>query len=165
MLEVAQYRRYTRAMHIYEATVSWTCDGDFAKGQYSRAHDWSFDGGLIVRGSASPLVVPAPYSDVAAVDPEEAFVAAVSSCHMLWFLDLTRRDGWQVARYVDCAKGRMTNDPAPWIDRVDLYPEIVWNGEAPDDATVETLHHTAHARCYIANSVKSEIVVNSTPIL
>lgn len=147
-------------MHIYEATISWTCEGDFSKGQYSRAHDWAFDGGAVLRGSASPLSVPLPYSDHAAVDPEEAFVAAVSSCHMLWFLDLARRGGWQVARYVDRAKGRMTEGPYPWIDRVDLFPETEWDGTAPDADTISALHHAAHKRCFIANSVKSEIVVN-----
>ncbi|MEO0944996.1 MAG: OsmC family protein [Pseudomonadota bacterium] len=148
-------------MHIYEAKIRWACEGDFAKGRYSRAHEWAFDGGAVVHGSSSPLTVPLPFSDPTAVDPEEAFVAAISSCHMLWFLDLARRGGWQVARYEDRAKGRMTDDPYPWIDRVDLFPEIDWEGEVPDADTVKALHEEAHARCFIANSVKSDVVVNS----
>lgn len=147
-------------MHIYEATIRWSCDGDFAKGRYSRAHDWAFDGGAVVRGSASPLSVPLPYSDAAAVDPEEAFVAAVSSCHMLWFLDLAKRAGFEVSAYEDKAKGRMTDGPDPWIDRVDLNPVIAWNGAEPDAQALFQLHHEAHERCFIANSIRSEVVVN-----
>lgn len=147
-------------MHIYEATVRWVCSGDFVKGTYSRAHEWAFDGGVVVPGSASPLVVPVPYSDAQAVDPEEAFVAAVSSCHMLWFLDLAKRARLSVTTYSDTAKGRMTADKDPWIDRVDLYPVITWGGETPDARVIEGLHHKAHDRCFIANSIKSEVVVN-----
>ena len=149
-------------MHTYTATIRWACDGDFQKGRYSRAHDWAFDGGAIVRASASPLSVPLPYSDEAAVDPEEAFVAAVSSCHMLWFLDLAKRAGFQVETYSDTAKGLMEGDPAPWVTRVDLFPVIGWTGQAPTSEQIEALHHDAHARCFIANSIKSEVVVNST---
>lgn len=148
-------------MHIYEATIRWTCEGDFAKGRYSRAHEWAFDGGAVVRGSASPLSVPLPFSDPAAVDPEEAFIAAISSCHMLWFLDLARRGGWHVAHYMDRATGRMTDGPDPWIDRVDLFPKVDWDGAAPATDAIKDLHHEAHERCFIANSVKSEVVVNT----
>ena len=147
-------------MHTYQATIRWTCDGDFAKGRYSRAHDWVFDGGAVVPGSASPLSVPLPFSDASAVDPEEAFVAAVSSCHMLWFLDIAKHVGFAVAGYVDTAKGRMTDGPDPWIDRVDLNPKVVWTGNAPNAETIQKLHHKAHARCFIANSIKSEVIVN-----
>lgn len=148
-------------MHEYTATIRWACDGEFAKGRYSRAHEWEFDGGAIVPGSASPLVVPLPYSDATAVDPEEAFVAAVSSCHMLWFLDLAKRARFELVSYTDNAKGRMTEGADPWIERVDLCPQIVWAGEAPDHETLARLHHDAHARCFIANSIKSDVVVNS----
>ena len=147
-------------MHTYQATIRWTCDGDFAKGHYSRAHDWEFDGGAVVRGSASPLSVPLPFSDATALDPEEAFVAAVSSCHMLWFLDIAKHAGLEVAGYTDMAKGRMTDGPDPWIDRVELNPKIIWTGDPPDAETIQKLHHKAHARCFITNSIKSEVVVN-----
>ena len=115
----------------------------------------------MVRGSASPLSVPLPFSDPAAVDPEEAFIAAISSCHMLWFLDLARRGGWHVAHYMDRATGRMTDGPDPWIDRVDLFPKVDWDGAAPATDAIKDLHHEAHERCFIANSVKSEVVVNT----
>ncbi len=146
--------------HEYTATVHWTCDGDFRKGRYSRAHDWVFDGGAVVRGSSSPLSVPLPFSDDSAVDPEEAFTASVSSCHMLWFLDLARRAGFAVARYTDKAVARMEGTPNPWITRVDLYPIIEWDGDAPDTETLASLHHEAHQKCFIANSIRSEVVVN-----
>lgn len=146
--------------HEYTATLRWTCQGDFAKGQYSRAHTWEFDGGTVVAASASPLSVPLPYSEAAAVDPEEAFVAAVSSCHMLWFLDLARRAGFTLAAYSDTPVARMEGAPDPWITRVDLYPKLEWTGTAPDAETVAALHHDAHARCFIANSIRSEVIVN-----
>ena len=146
--------------HEYTAKIRWTCDGDFRKGRYSRAHAWHFDGGAVVPGSSSPLSVPLPFSDEAAVDPEEAFVAAVSSCHMLWFLDLARRAGLAVASYTDKAVARMEGTPNPSITRVDLYPIIEWDGAAPDAKALASLHHEAHEKCFIANSIKSEVVVN-----
>ena len=146
--------------HEYTATVRWASDGDFAKGRYSRAHTWEFDGGAVVPGSASPLSVPLPYSDASAVDPEEAFVAAASSCHMLWFLDLAKRAGFVLASYTDTAVARMEGDPNPWITRVDLFPRMEWVGTAPSAEALAELHHAAHEKCFIANSIKSEVVVN-----
>lgn len=146
--------------HEYTATIRWTCTGDFAKGRYSRAHEWHFDGGAVVPGSASPLSVPLPFSDETAVDPEEAFVAAVSSCHMLWFMDLARRAGFVLVSYTDRAVARMEGEPNPWITRVDLFPQIEWDGDAPSAETLAELHHKAHEKCFIANSIKSEVVVN-----
>lgn len=148
-------------MHIHTANVRWTCRGDFAKGRYSRVHEWEFDGGAVVQASASPANVPGPWSDEGAVDPEEAFVAAISSCHMLWFLDIARREGFTVVTYFDDAEGRMGRGPDPSIERVDLYPRVEWRGTAPDAETIVALHRQAHGRCFIANSVKTEIVVNS----
>src|SRR6478609_1641173 len=94
-------------MSTYNATIRWTRtgDGDFAKGQYSRAHEWTFDGGLTVPASASPHIVPAPWSDAAGVDPEEAFIGSLSSCHMLFFVDFARRAGLVVESYADHAEG------------------------------------------------------------
>ena len=136
--------------------------GDFARGQYSRAHSWTFDGGQTVPGSASPDIVPPPYSDPSAVDPEEAFVAAIASCHMLWFLDRARRAGHGIRDYHDAAVGEMAKTEAgrDWIEKVTLNIHVTWDGEPPDRAAQEALHHTAHEACYLANSVRTQIVTN-----
>ena len=146
-------------MHVVE--VIWDCDGDFGAGAYSRAHRWRFDGGVEVDASASPSVVPLPHSRTDAVDPEEAFIASISSCHMLWFLDLARQAGHRVAAYHDRATGELVNrDGRVWIPRVDLNIRVTWDGPGPDRAAHEALHHKAHDACFIANSVKTEIVTN-----
>jgi len=147
----------------YTATVRWTRrgDGDFAKGQYSRAHEWSFDGGLTVPASPSPHVVPAPWNDPAGVDPEEALVASLSSCHMLFFVDFARRGGFVVDSYVDEAEGVLEKraDGRMAMTRVTLRPRVEWGGDAPDASAVAGLHHKAHDACFIANSVTAEVVV------
>ena len=147
--------------HEYRAIISWNADGDVLKGQYSRGHQWVFDGATI-RGSASPQVVPAPFSVAEAVDPEEAFVASLSSCHMLFFVDLARRAGFAAASYRDEAVGLMKtgDDRRTWVARVDLYPVVSWQGDAPPSEMLVELHEKAHHLCFIANSVKTEVVVN-----
>ncbi|MCA1297788.1 OsmC family protein [Stappia indica] len=154
------------ARHFYQAEITWTCEGDFAANAYSRGHHWSFDGGVQVLASSSPSMVPVPQSIEAAVDPEEAFVAALSSCHMLWFLDLARRDGLDVKAYRDAAEGVMERI-APGkmaVTRVILRPEVTFGGaELPEAARVEHLHHRAHEACFIANSVTSEIELAARP--
>jgi len=146
----------------HTATVRWSASPgeDYAKGQYSRAHEWRFDGGAVVRASASPHIVPAPWSDAGGVDPEEAFVASLASCHMLFFLDFARRAGMVVASYEDEAEGVMEKGPdgRVRITKVTLRPRIVFDDE-PDAATLDDLHHKAHEACFIANSVTSEVVV------
>lgn len=132
----------------------------FTDHRYSRKHTWQFDGGAVVEGSSSPHVVPVPRSDPAAVDPEEAFVASISSCHMLWFLDLAARDGWIVDDYRDDAAGVMARNAQGQlaITVVTLRPAVRFGGERrPDPAAVAGLHHRAHDACFIANSVKTEI--------
>jgi organic hydroperoxide reductase OsmC/OhrA len=153
-------------MAEHKATISWTRTGspeDFGKGKYSREHTWSFDGGVTVAGSASPSVVPAPWSNPAAVDPEEAYVAAISSCHMLTFVYLAQKAGFVVDAYEDAAVGRMTKSErgaTPWVSHVRLAPRIVWGGQKrPTAAETEHLHHEAHEQCFIAQSVKTEITV------
>jgi organic hydroperoxide reductase OsmC/OhrA len=152
-------------MATYNATIRWFASPgeDFAKGQYGRAHSWNFDGGAIVDASASPHVVPAPWSDAAGVDPEEAFVASLSSCHMLFFLDFARRSGVIVTSYEDEADGVLDkgSDGRSRMTKVTLRPKIVFGGEAPDQAAVDALHHKAHEACYIANSVTTEVVVEA----
>ena len=150
--------------HEYRATIAWTSDGqDMLKGRYGRGHEWRFDGGVRVAASASPAVVPAPFSREDAVDPEEAFVAAISSCHMLTVLDLARRAGFAVASYEDEAVGEMER-VAPGkmaVTRVTLRPRIAWQAAPPDPATLDDLHHRAHEACFIANSVTTEITVEA----
>ncbi len=152
------------AKHI--ATVSWTRrDGDdFASGKYSRAHHWTFDGGQVVPGSPAPSVVPAPMSDPAGVDPEEAFVASLSSCHMLFFLYHAQRAGFSVASYTDEAEGALgkRSDGRTAMVRVALRPVVAFDGEtAPTPEQVAELHHHAHESCFIANSVATEIVIET----
>jgi organic hydroperoxide reductase OsmC/OhrA len=150
-------------MSTYTAKISWTRtgDGDFTKGQYSRAHEWAFDGGVTVPASPSPHVVPAPWSDHAGVDPEEAFVASLSSCHMLFFIDFARRDELVVDGYVDEAEGILEKraDGKIAMTRVTLRPRISWSGDTPSKADIADLHHRAHEACFIANSVITELVV------
>jgi len=148
-------------MSTHTATIRWSRDGaeGFAKGQYSRAHEWAFDGGTVVAASASPHIVPAPWSDAAGVDPEEAFVASLASCHMLFFVDFARRAGLVVEAYVDKAEGVLEKrgDGKTAMTRVTLRPRVAWSGEAPDEALIAELHHKAHEACFIANSVTSEV--------
>lgn len=148
-------------MAEYGATIEWRSDGGFREGRYSRAHRWSFDGGAVVPASASPHVVPAPMSDPAGVDPEEALVASASSCHMLWFLHLARDSGFDVAAYRDEARATMGKDDRGRIamTRIVLRPEIEFAGGAPDAEALERLHHEAHEKCFIANSLRTEIAV------
>ena len=144
---------------MHEARVIWQLDGDFAANRYGRGHVWHFDGGAEVKGSSSPSVVPVPFSDPAAVDPEEAFLASLSSCHMLWFLDFARQAGLEPTRYEDRATGALAREGGKmWIPRVDMNVFVEWV-IAPDKTTHTALHDKAHHACFIANSVRSEIVV------
>ncbi|MGV3492582.1 MAG: OsmC family protein [Ramlibacter sp.] len=151
-------------MADYGCTVEWRRgDAAFVDGRYSRAHRWRFDGGAEVPGSSSPHSVRVPFSDPSAVDPEEALVAAVSSCHMLWFLSLAAARGWVVDSYRDAAEARMDRFAGGerGIVEVVLHPEIVLSGGTlPDDAAVAALHHEAHARCDIAHSLRGEVRVD-----
>jgi organic hydroperoxide reductase OsmC/OhrA len=147
--------------HLYRATVAWRSTGDFTAGTYSRGHDWKLDG-LTVPASASPSIVKPPLSREDAVDPEEAFIASLSSCHMLWFLDLARQRGFVVDAYEDQAEGRLARlEPQRWwIDKVTLRPRATFAArKGPDRAGLEALHEEAHRLCYIANSVRTEVAV------
>jgi len=152
-------------MSIYTAKVSWTrkAEDRFTDGKYSRAHEWAFDGGAVVPASSSPQVVKVPFSDPAGVDPEEGLVAALASCHMLFFLDFAKQRGFLVERYADAAEGVVAKgaDGRVQMTLVTLKPRIVFGGDKrPTAVDVEAIHHKAHEACYIANSVKSEIVVD-----
>lgn len=149
-------------MSQHTATIRWAREGDFARKRYHRLHRWSFDGGIEVRASASPHVVPKPWTVEDAVDPEEALVAAVSSCHMLTFLFLAANDGFVCESYVDSASGLLADDGAGGqaITEVLLSPAIVWaEGRAPAAEQLEALHARAHQECFISRSIKASVRV------
>jgi organic hydroperoxide reductase OsmC/OhrA len=148
-------------MHLYTAEVQWERgEQPFTDNRYSRAHRWRFDGGAEVAGSSSPLSGAAPMSDPAAVDPEEAFVASISSCHMLWFLGLAAKAKFRVDSYMDRAEGVMEKNAEGKVavTRVTLRPKALFSGDRiPSHEELDHLHHEAHEKCFIANSVKTEI--------
>lgn len=153
-------------MSEHTATVIWERgDQAFIDNAYSRAHSWNFDGGAIVHASASPDVVPLPMSVPENVDPEEAFVAAIASCHMLFFLSIAAKRRYVVDNYTDAAIGYMSrgDDGRQWLSKVVLEPKASFVGEhVPTLAELEKLHHRAHDLCFIANSVKTEIITRVT---
>ena len=152
-------------MAEHKAAIRWTSPGDgeaFLEGRFSRSHTWSFDGGLTVPASAAPSVIPAPFSNPAGVDPEEAYVAAIASCHMMSFLYVAMRAGVVVERYEDDAVGVMRKNErgAVWVAAVTLRPRVAYGGAArPTAEEIDRLHHLAHEQCFIANSVKTEILI------
>lgn len=148
--------------HEYRAALQWQRQADetFTDNRYSRRHVLRFDGGTEVPGSSSPQVVRPPWSDPSAVDPEEMFVASLSSCHLLWFLSLAAADGWCVDEYVDDAFGLMEKDGLgrQAMTQVTLHPAVRCAGpQQPSVAQLADLHHRAHEACFIANSVRSEV--------
>ena len=150
--------------HTYTATVEWVREGaTFTDKRYSRGHRWLFDGGVEVPASSSSLHVRVPFSREDAVDPEEAYVAALSSCHMLFFLDFAARSGFVVNSYRDEAFGTMgrSEEGAEYVAEVRLRPAIAFAGETPpSEAEIADLHHRSHAACYLANSVRTAIVID-----
>jgi len=151
-------------MGKHTAIVRWSRgDGDFAANKHSRVHEWEFDGGLKVPASASPDIVPLPYSVAENVDPEEAFVASISSCHMLFYLHKSRDAGFVVNSYEDEAVGVLEKNAAGRlaITRVTLNPVVSYEGPVPSAEQVEALHHEAHELCFIANSIMTEITTNT----
>ena len=149
-------------MKQFEASITWLREAQpFTDNRYSRAHEWRFDGGLRVPASSSPLSVPLPMSDAAAVDPEEALVAAVSSCHMLFFLSIAAQRGFVIDQYVDQALGTMDRNANGKLamTRIALRPAIAFSGPQPSASDLATMHHEAHDKCYIANSITAEVVV------
>jgi len=149
-------------MSEYSATIRWQRGEDsFTDDKYSRGHEWVFDGGLTVPASASPDIVPLPMSVAENVDPEEAFVASLSSCHMLFFLAIAAASRYVIDDYTDAATGRMEKDAEgrTAMTRVVLRPCASWSGaRIPDRQQIEKMHHRAHQQCFIANSVKTEVV-------
>jgi organic hydroperoxide reductase OsmC/OhrA len=150
-------------MSEYKATIKWArTSPDFLKGKYSREHTWSFSGGVTVPATSSPHVVPVPYSNPANVDPEQAFVASISSCHMLTYLFVAQKQGFQIDSYEDEAVGVVSKSEtgSMWVSTVTLHPKIAYGGEKlPTPTDEERLHDMAHKYCFIANSVKTEVTV------
>lgn len=153
-------------MSTYTAKIVWRSDSPetFTKNRYTRGHSWEFDGGVTVAASSSPDVVPR-FSVEAAVDPEEALVASAASCHMLSFLYVAAKAGFNVESYEDNASGEMAkNDTGQeWVAKITLDPQIVWTGDKiPNAEELDALHHEAHEICFIANSLKSEIIIKKS---
>lgn len=147
-------------MSLHHAAITWERAGAEFGTDYDRSHEWAFDSGVVVPASSAPDL----FGDPSRVDPEEAFVASISSCHMLWFLALAAKAGLVIDEYVDHAVGTMGRDDTgvTWITGVELRPTVSWSGRAPDAAVVQDLHHRAHERCFIANSVRSAITISDT---
>jgi organic hydroperoxide reductase OsmC/OhrA len=149
-------------MHEYTAETIWLRgEQPFLDKRYSRKHVVRFDGGADLALSASPHVVPAPMSDPAAADPEELLVASLSSCHMLWFLSIAAQRRFRVDRYADQASGTMAKgaNGKLFLSRITLRPSVSFSGErVPTREEVNAMHQLAHEECYIANSVRSEVV-------
>ena len=154
-------------MSEYVATIRWRRGGqNFTDNRYSRGHQWVFDGGMTVAASASPDIVPLPMSVAENVDPEEAFVASLSSCHMLFFLDIAAKSGYVVDEYTDAAIGSMekNTEGKTAITKVVLRPNAIFSGEhIPDPGKVEQMHRRAHEFCFIANSVKTKVITEIVP--
>ena len=148
----------------YSVKIFWkkNLDEAFVDSKYSRSHTWSFDGGIEIPASSSPHVVPVPMSNESAVDPEEAFVAAVSSCHMLWFLSIAAEKSFIVESYEDNAIGVLgkNGEGKLAMTKITLKPKVNFNDTTvPTSEQVDELHRLAHEKCFIANSVKTDITM------
>ncbi|MHC1547247.1 OsmC family protein [Phyllobacterium sp. K27] len=153
-------------MTTFGATILWNRDEGtaFTDNKYSRAHVWQFDGGAEIPASSSPHIVRLPYSVAENVDPEEAFVASISSCHMLFFLAGAAKAGFVVEEYRDQAQGELAKNEKGklYVSRVTLRPHVTYAGDSPDNDAEAGLHHAAHEQCFIANSVITEVDVEHT---
>jgi organic hydroperoxide reductase OsmC/OhrA len=149
-------------LSTYRASIDWTLEGDFASRRYSRVHRIGFEAGLSVPGTAGPANINPRYGRADAMDPEQAFVASLAACHMLWFLDIAARAGFVCESYADEAEGVLETGPEgkEMMTRVVLRPKAVFaEGKAPAPEELARLHHEAHDACFIANSVKSEVAI------
>jgi organic hydroperoxide reductase OsmC/OhrA len=154
-------------MAKHRVNVRWQhTQGDFRAGTYSREHRWTFDGGAVVPASPSPYVIRQPLSNPAFVDPEEAFIASIASCHMLTFLHLAQQRGFVVTSYEDDAVGVLTKNErrVSWVSSVVLSPRVLYEGHVPSAKELATLHDDSHRECFIANSVKTEITVRASEL-
>ena len=148
-------------MSQHHATVSWECaPGEFRRNRFSRNHSWEFEDGLKLSASASAAVIPAPWSDSSAIDPEQALVAALASCHMMSYLFLANRADIEVLAYRDSASGTLGRDTdgRECITRVTLRPEVTY-GAQTDAGVEQKRHQEAHRLCYIANTLRCEVLI------
>jgi len=145
-------------MSEHRATVEWVLNGEFKYETYSRQHTWRFEGGISVPANAAPANISRTVPPAPGVDPEQAFVASLSSCHMLWFLHLACNRKFVIERYVDEATGVLDKD---WMSQVTLRPRVTFSGRAPSEEEHRALHEKAHEKCFIANSVKTEVRVEA----
>lgn len=150
-------------MSEYFAKIKWVrgSNESYIDNKYSRGHEWIFDGGVTIQASSSPHIVPLPYSVAENVDPEEAFIASVSSCHMLFFLGIAAKRKYVIDSYVDDAIGIMEKDKDGNISmtKITLKPNIQFSGDRkPTMEQIEKMHHQSHKECFIANSIKTEII-------
>jgi len=143
-------------MSEHHAKVEWKLQGPFEYRRYPRAHRIEFEGGVEIPGNASPQNIPATVPAAPGADPEQTLVAALCSCHMLWFLHLASDKKWVVEHYVDQAVGVLDKT---WISKITLRPRVTFSGAKPSEAEHRALHHLAHEKCFIANSIKSEVVI------
>ena len=152
-------------MSQYTATIKWQRDEqNFLDDEYSRGHTWEFDGGLSVPASASPGIVPLPKSVAENIDPEEAFVASLSSCHMLFFLAIAAKRGYVIDNYTDCAIGHMARNEQGRMamTEVTLRPKVRFSGDhRPTAEQLENIHEQSHSQCFIANSVHTEVTIEA----
>ncbi len=149
-------------MKTFTAHVEWTRQGPASdSGHYPSGHQWTFDGGSTVRVAASPLSMPEPYAVPSHVDPEEALVAATSSCHMMFFLYFAHKAGLTVLSYEDAPEGTMerTEDGCVAFTKIKLRPTVKYEGGEPSPEQVKDLHEKAHNNCFIANSIKADVEV------
>jgi organic hydroperoxide reductase OsmC/OhrA len=146
-------------MSEHKVRVEWRLQGGFEYKSYPRTHSIEFEGGIRVPGNAAPENIPATVAPARGVDPEQAFVASLSSCHMLWFLHIACRAKLVVTNYVDEASGVLEKGPqgVPMMTRITLRPVVSFSGTPPTPEQHARLHHEAHEKCFIANSVKSEV--------
>ena len=153
-------------MAEFVATVTWKRDEQpFVDNRYSRGHVWKFDGGLEVPASSSPHSVRVPLSVAENIDPEEALVASVSSCHMLWFLSIAAEAGYVVDSYVDDAFGVMEKNAEghQWMSKVTLRPIVTFAaGKSPTRPAFDDMHHQAHEVCFVANSIRGQVVCQAS---
>lgn len=155
-------------MSEHIATIKWQRNqAKFTDNKYSREHLWQFDGGTKIPASSSPQVVPVPHSNPNYIDPEEAFIASIASCHMLWFLAIAANQEFTIESYLDRAVGLMSQnkDGKLAMTQITLSPTIVFSADnLPTTKQVEKMHQEAHQNCFLANSIKTEIIIPNSEL-